>query len=60
MTKEEIKKRQMVSYPPLYLKDKADAYSLEKGKNGKPQSDSLTIIEALNFFFKHKDKILEK
>lgn len=60
MTKEERKERQMVSYPALYLKKKADAYSLEKGKDGKPQSDSLTIIEALNFFFKWKDKVQEQ
>lgn len=59
MTKEERKERRMVTYPAPYLKKKVDAYSLEKGKNGKPQSDSASIIDALNFFFKYKDKILE-
>ncbi len=59
MTNEERKERRMVTYPAPYLKKKVDSYSLEKGKNGKPQSDSLTIIEALTFFFKYKDKVLE-
>jgi hypothetical protein len=55
--REDIKKRQKVSYPPKSLVEKLDNYSKEKGKDGKPQSDSQSIIDALNFFFRYKDKV---
>lgn len=51
----------MVSYPPTYLKNKADDYAKEIGENGKPASDSKVIIDALSFFLKHRhNKALAK